>query len=95
MPNDNSQFKPLVSIGACLAPVVGGAIIYYSLKNTDEGMAKFGNRLSWLAIPGWIIAFLVAPNLVSQAGEWTFLAGTASAIIAVVQIKKAHRSQPS
>jgi hypothetical protein len=83
----------MVILAAFLAPVLGGAIIYYSLKKSPEAMAKLGNKMSFLAIVIWI-AVLIGLNQVGIVGQQSYIplligvAGNVLAIVTVGNIKK-------
>jgi hypothetical protein len=85
----------MVILAAFLAPVLGGAIIYYSLKKSDEAMAKLGNKMSFLAIVIWIAA-LIGLNQVGIVGQHSYIplligvAGILLAIVTVGNIRKFH-----
>lgn len=42
----SSAIRPLVIVAAVLAPVLSGAIIYYSLRRTRSDLAHLGNWVS-------------------------------------------------
>jgi hypothetical protein len=78
----------MVILAAFLAPVLGGAIIYYSLKKSHEAMAKLGNKMSFLAIVIWIAA-LIGLNQVGIVGQHSYiplLIGVAGIILAIVTV---------
>ncbi len=92
MAKQASDYKGMVILAAFLAPLLGGAIIYYSLKSSHETMAKLGNNMSWVACVIWILAAvglrqagIAVPQFVSLL---IGVAGIVLAVVTVVGIKK-------
>ena len=96
MPTPDSNHKPLVILSVFLAPVIGGAIIFYSLKKTNLDIANLGNRLSFVALAVWIAAYFglqkldlpPAPPAVNLIGPAIVLVGTLLALVAVSKVRK-------
>lgn len=91
MSKQASDFKGMVILSAFLAPVLAGAIIYYSLRKSHEAIASLGNNISFLAFVLWV----AVPVVLSQAGIHlpkllyliTLLTGIVLAIITVYRIQ--------
>jgi hypothetical protein len=83
--------KPLVIIGPALVPVIGGAIVYYGLRDHNETMAKLGNRVSWLAFFAWIAGGFVLPSWVLVWAGAAWLGGVVVSIVAVYNIRRATK----
>ena len=81
--------KPLVIIGPALVPVIGGAIVYYGLRNCNLPMAKLGNRVSWVAFFAWIAGGFVLPSWVLEWAAAAWLGGVVVSIVAVFNIRRA------
>ena len=83
--------EPLVIIGPALVPIIGGAIVYYGLRNHNLPMANLGNRVSWLAFFGWIAGGFVLPSWVLEWAVAAWLGGVVVSIVAVYNIKRATK----
>jgi uncharacterized Tic20 family protein len=90
--NQASDYKGMTILAAFLAPVLGGAIIYYSLKKSHEALAKLGNNWSFLAIVIWIAVLIVlylAGIVVPRSIPALFgVIGIVLAIVTVGKVKK-------
>ncbi len=97
MSKPTTDYRNMVVLSAFLAPVLGGAIIYYSLKNTQVQIANLGNRMSWVALALWIVVGIsgIVPEVWVSGGALPLLLtllGVVLAVVAVVKIKKAARA---
>lgn len=92
MSKEASDYSTLVILSAFLTPVLGGAVIYYSLKETHSEMAKLGNTMSFIAIAGWILGFgglgSAGVPIPTYLYQLVGLSGLVLAIITVGLIKK-------
>jgi hypothetical protein len=92
MAKQASDYKKMVVLAASLAPLVGGAIVYYSLRKSHGTLAKLGNKTSWLAAGIWIAASigfgLAGISVPKYIIGLLFWAGTILAIVTVHGIKK-------
>lgn len=77
------QYKSKLIIATFLAPVFGGAILYYGLRKHNLPVAKKANTFSWIAFLSWILLFgsLGAADVDLYGVQ---LAGYAIALIGVV-----------
>ena len=57
MPSHLGLDRKLVILAALLAPVLSGAIIYYSLRKSHRDVAHLGNVMSWIGFVGWTLAW--------------------------------------
>ena len=95
------DYKSQIVLSALLAPVLGGALIYYALRKQSLAMANFGNRWSFVAFGLWIATYfalqsidIAIPQIVL---ELSTLAGLILGVLTVSNIKKAapaRRDQP-
>lgn len=51
---DDKNIKMQIIAAALMAPLLGGAIIYYSLKKSHLAYAKLGNLFSFLGLLPWL-----------------------------------------
>jgi hypothetical protein len=87
MSKSASSYKKMVILSAFLAPLFGGAIIYYSLKKSHEGPAKLGNNMSFLAVAIWIAAYLgLGKAGIALPVSILGLAGGAGIILAIITV---------
>ncbi len=91
MNDDVKSQTPLVIIGPALVPIIGGAIVYYGLRNHNEAMANLGNRVSWIAFFGWILGGFVLPPWVLNWAGAAWLGGIIVSIGAVHNVKRATK----
>ncbi len=92
-------YKGMVLLSVFMAPLWGGAIIYYALRNSHEALAKYSNRMSFLAFLVWIgtsVGLGRAGLSESFVGFLSFffftivgISGVVLSIITVRKIKKA------
>ena len=92
-------YKGMVILSVFMAPVLGGAVIHYALRNSQEALAKYANRMSFLAFLVWIgtgAGLGKAGLSESFAGFLSFffftivgISGIVLSIITVLKIKKA------
>ncbi|GEM_PF-7107939 len=97
MPKQASDYSGLVLASSFCAPVIGGAIIYYTLHGSHQNIAKLGNWFSFLSVGIWfiiIIAFNAAGliDLVTPIIQFLGIIGIILSIYTVVQIKKTRRT---
>lgn len=83
-----SDYKNMVILSALLAPVWGGAIIYYSLKKSHNATAKLGNNMSFIAIAVWVAAFIAVADMPRIIPLSIGTVGTILAIVTVANVKK-------
>lgn len=88
MSKQASDYKNMVILSALLAPVWGGAIIYYSLNKSHNAMAKLGNNISFIAIAIWVAAFIAVADMPRIIPLSVGTVGTVLAVMTVVNIKK-------
>lgn len=86
----------LLALGAVLAPVIGGAVIYYSLRKSHPRTADSANILSFVAFVGWM-AVDWTPKIrissgfsISPLGMSVSLIGLGIALLAVRRIRRAR-----
>lgn len=87
------DYGGLVLASSFCAPVIGGAIIYYTLQGSHKNIAKLGNRFSFLSIPIWFIILIAFSavgllDFVTPIFEVVGIIGIILSIYTVVQIKK-------
>lgn len=91
------RFKAQIILATFLAPIFGGAILYYGLRKHNEPVAKKANRLSWLAFLTWFgLGFALGAADVDMygvrlGGLVSGLIGIALAIILLGKIKRASK----
>lgn len=86
-----SDYKNMVILSALLAPVWGGAIIYYSLNKSHRAAAKLGNNMSFIAIAVWVAAYIVAGDVPRMI---PFAIGTVGTILAIVTVGNIKKTTP-
>lgn len=94
-----TRFKSSVIVPPLLAPVLGGAILYYPLRRSLPELAKLANRTSFIGFVLWLIVVGVLNNSTSDVAftalQWvgpvTFVFGVFHAIVVLRRIKKAQR----
>lgn len=91
------DYYGLVLASSFCAPVIGGAIIYYTLHGSHKDIAKLGNRFSFLSIPIWFVILITFNALglldfMSPVFEGVGIVGIILSIYTVVQIKKTRRT---
>jgi uncharacterized membrane protein YhdT len=91
------RFKSAVVAPVLLAPVLGGAILYYPLRRQLPELARFANRLSFVGFIAWAVLFHyllnhTASDLPFWLGPATFVFGVLHAIVVVRRIKAALRA---
>ena len=101
MDNDYKEYNGQIILATFLAPVLGGAILYYSLRHRVPVVANRANNYSWLAFVAWLlIGFLIAPVMAIPALFWQITGGlcTLSGMVVASQlasrIGREHRSIP-
>jgi hypothetical protein len=56
--NDDAEFsvsRPIIWLLCFVAPVIAGAIFYYSWKGTNLRAANYANRASWAVFLGYVV----------------------------------------
>ena len=95
MSSQPQDYRNKVILSALLAPVFGGAIIYYSLRKDSIDMANTGNRWSFIALVFWIPAVLGLRSAGIEVPTFVFgvvgVAGMILAVMTVANIKKCMR----
>ncbi len=99
------EHKRNIGLSACLAPVIGGAILYYSLRSTQPQAANYANRVSWIAFVVWAVvgtgvsgaigASETGQMLWQSVGGLAFLAGLVLSVITLNKVSKLPPAPPS
>lgn len=80
-----------IMLSALLTPLIGGAIIYYSLRKSHPAYAKLGNLFSFIGLIPWIGFYygLIAWDLpLGMIGNPLMTIGLILSIFTVRQIQK-------
>ena len=85
------RFRRLVLPPTFMAPVLGGAILYYLLKSERPALANYANKMSWVAFVLWFVLGIVLMALPREptmairdwVGAITFTAGVVLALRSV------------
>jgi len=89
------QYKTQILLATFLAPIFGGAILYYGLRKHNEPIAKKANRFSWLSFLLWILIFGGLDGIgvdLYGARLGGMLLGVVGVVLAIVMLGKVKRA---
>lgn len=96
------KLKTSTILPSFLAPVLGGAILYYSLKDTAASdVARFANRMSFVGFGLWMVVWIAimqldasytVQNVFRWGGSGVMVVGIVLAAITSGRIKTAVKS---
>ena len=81
----------LVLLSALMAPLFGGAVIYYVLRGSHPELARLGNLTSFSSFGGLILLYFFVPfifGFVKPLLSLASLAGLGLAVYTVVKAKE-------
>jgi hypothetical protein len=92
-PNEPPHYKGMILLSVLLNPLFGGQILYYGLKDSNEALAHYSNRWSFLSFLLWLglISLLgptLPPLLIPLATTLPWLGGIGMAIFVIVKMRR-------
>ena len=98
-PNELPGYKGMILLSVLLNPLFGGSILYYGFKDSNEDLAHYSNRWSFLSFLLWfgLISLLgptLPPLLIPFVTTLPWFGGIGMAIFVILKMRKSLPQKP-